>query len=484
MGRTSAERWLANTSVANLQFLDVSGGQGTPGDLARTTAQIISVLRSTVDVIIIDTPPLSVTAESLEFAPLATVSLLLARLDRSTVSAAGRAQELLRFGGASLVVLAITDAGQPSRRRYRYYGYYSGSADESAKGRKSGKRAGKRTGGPLVPGAEPNRRRRGWRACRRPKSRAARRLDASQDEIPSRRRHVAAAARLPAPRRPDCQGLHPARRLKREARMSTVLGASAGGRRVVASLGLVAIAAYCGVLAWCMEHVSYDTWAALVIAPFILAVSLPMIRWITRDDDDPMFGLLGAALVVKLLASLLRYFVAFELYGGRADAARYDLVGRAARQSVHCGLASITRPHPARHRHRVPGAPHGDRVRGGRSDSPGRLPSLLLDVVVGPPSLPPSRPRRRSRVGSPPLRVAAVLPAVAVVLAVRHWQGSVDAAVHRCRRLRRCSHPRPPTARVRDRGDRPHGRGCCSSPCCRRVHGCSPRRRGLSAGTR
>ena len=76
-----------------------------------------------------------------------------------------------------------------------------------------------------------------------------------------------------------------------------------------------------------MEHVSYDTWAALVIAPFILAVSLPMIRWITRDDDDPMFGLLGAALVVKLLASLLRYFVAFELYGGRADAARYDLVG-------------------------------------------------------------------------------------------------------------------------------------------------------------
>ena len=142
--------------MANLQFLDVSGGQGTPGDLARTTAQIISVLRSTVDVIIIDTPPLSVTAESLEFAPLATVSLLLARLDRSTVSAAGRAQELLRFGGASLVVLAITEAGQPSRRRYRYYGYYSGSADESGKGRKSGKRAGKRTGGPLVPGAEPN----------------------------------------------------------------------------------------------------------------------------------------------------------------------------------------------------------------------------------------------------------------------------------------------------------------------------------------
>ena len=109
--------------------------------------------------------------------------------------------------------------------------------------------------------------------------------------------------------------------------MSTVLGAPAGGRRAVVSLGLAAIAAYCGVLAWCMEHVSYDTWAALVIGPFILAVSLPMIRWITRDDDDPMFGLLGAALVVKLLASLLRYFVAFELYGGRADAARYDLVG-------------------------------------------------------------------------------------------------------------------------------------------------------------
>jgi Mrp family chromosome partitioning ATPase len=155
-GRPTAERLLAHTAVDNLQFLDVSGGQGTPGDLVRATAQILSELRSTVDVIIIDTPPLSVTAESLEFAPLATVSLLLARLDRSTVSAAARAQELLRFGGASLVVLAITEAGQPSRRRYRYYGYYSGSADESGKAGKPGKRAGKRTGGPLVPGAELN----------------------------------------------------------------------------------------------------------------------------------------------------------------------------------------------------------------------------------------------------------------------------------------------------------------------------------------
>ena len=116
---------LVTTTLHGLLMLDLSRYHAPAGELARATARIVEQVRSTVDVVVIDTPPLSVTAEALEFAPTATVSLLVARLDRSTQAGATRTSELLRFAGAARVMVVITEAGRPGSRQYQYYGYYA-----------------------------------------------------------------------------------------------------------------------------------------------------------------------------------------------------------------------------------------------------------------------------------------------------------------------------------------------------------------------
>lgn len=118
------ESLLAETGVAGLRLLDLARAGANPGDLARITVRCVEALRTSVDVIVIDTSPLSLTAEALEFVPDATVGLLMARVGRTSVAQATRAAELMRFGDASQVAVVLTDAGRPSRRRYTYYGYH------------------------------------------------------------------------------------------------------------------------------------------------------------------------------------------------------------------------------------------------------------------------------------------------------------------------------------------------------------------------
>lgn len=122
--RVPAEQFLVPTTVPRVRLLDLAGLDAPPGDLARASARLVAVLRSTVDVIVIDTPPLSVTAEALEFAPEASITLIVARVSRTRIRSAIRASEMMRFSGSTALAVALTDAGLPSRRRHRYYGYY------------------------------------------------------------------------------------------------------------------------------------------------------------------------------------------------------------------------------------------------------------------------------------------------------------------------------------------------------------------------
>lgn len=131
------------TKVMGVRMLDLAGQQATPGELARETARHIAALRSQFDVVIIDTPPLSVTAEALEFIPDASAVLIMARLGRTSVSAAERAAELVRYGGASNVAVGLSDTGAHNSKRYRRYGYYYYRGGE--KGRKGWPRRSTRT---------------------------------------------------------------------------------------------------------------------------------------------------------------------------------------------------------------------------------------------------------------------------------------------------------------------------------------------------
>ena len=76
--------------------------------------------------IIIDSPPLAVTTEALEFIPLADAVVLLGRVGRTSTAAAERAAELVRFSGAERIAIALADSGSGRSRRGGYYDYYGG----------------------------------------------------------------------------------------------------------------------------------------------------------------------------------------------------------------------------------------------------------------------------------------------------------------------------------------------------------------------
>jgi hypothetical protein len=86
--------------------------------------------------------------------------------------------------------------------------------------------------------------------------------------------------------------------------------------------------AYLAMLAWAWQHTSYDVWGAILIAPLLIAVTWPIARFAAHEESDPsMARLLIIALLVKMMMTLVRYAVAFGVYGGAADAAAYHRVG-------------------------------------------------------------------------------------------------------------------------------------------------------------
>ena len=83
----------------------------------------------------------------------------------------------------------------------------------------------------------------------------------------------------------------------------------------VAWVGLAAIAVYFAVLRHAVAVWPYDEWMVLILAPLLLAAGTAVVFAVTRHDEQPLTKLIVVALVVKLAASFVRYFVAFSLYG-------------------------------------------------------------------------------------------------------------------------------------------------------------------------
>ena len=121
------ERFLQKTQINAIRLVDLEALNAAPGELTRVTARIVAGLRPFVDVIIIDTPPLAVTAEALEFMHFASLALIIGRVGRTRVRSATRASELMRFAGATTISIAMTDTGSPGRGKNEYYRYsYTG----------------------------------------------------------------------------------------------------------------------------------------------------------------------------------------------------------------------------------------------------------------------------------------------------------------------------------------------------------------------
>src|SRR5438093_84777 len=106
--------------------------------------------------------------------------------------------------------------------------------------------------------------------------------------------------------------------------------------RTVLILGLVVFAAY--MLGIMLSINNYDTLAALIVGPILIAVSLPALsHQARREGDRPFFWFLLVALVLKLLGGMLQIYVAFNVYGGVSDATGYYTRGAQLAQQFRAG---------------------------------------------------------------------------------------------------------------------------------------------------
>ena len=87
------------------------------------------------------------------------------------------------------------------------------------------------------------------------------------------------------------------------------------------------------------------------MAPLLFIAALPVARRARRLDGDTIGRIVLAGAVLKIFVSpLLRYWMAFGLYGGLSDAGGYHEVGSQLaplfRQGIYRDLGSVT-PTPA-----------------------------------------------------------------------------------------------------------------------------------------
>lgn len=113
-------------------------------------------------------------------------------------------------------------------------------------------------------------------------------------------------------------------------------------RHVVVGFTLPLIAGYAALFAYAMQHSSYDVWGALWVAPALVAVSVPVLLRFARNEPDPrIFRILVAALVLKLLAALPRYYMVAFTYE-RGDSFRYADTASVLRQGFMRGDFDLT----------------------------------------------------------------------------------------------------------------------------------------------
>ena len=113
-------------------------------------------------------------------------------------------------------------------------------------------------------------------------------------------------------------------------------------QRGILVAGLILTGLYVAGLMWLATFGSYNTSVALLIAPVLVALSLPVLaREARREGDRTLFWILVAALVIKLAASLSRYWVDFVYYHGSADAAGYYGKGLALADQFRGGVLHL-----------------------------------------------------------------------------------------------------------------------------------------------
>lgn len=112
-----------------------------------------------------------------------------------------------------------------------------------------------------------------------------------------------------------------------------------------AIVGIAAVGAYTAGLALAMENSTYDIWGAVLVLPAVIAANAPFLAAAVRREAEPWFAhVIVAAFALKMVASLARYWVAFGLYGGVADAAGYHSFAASASSAWRRGDLAAAMP--------------------------------------------------------------------------------------------------------------------------------------------
>lgn len=103
--------------------------------------------------------------------------------------------------------------------------------------------------------------------------------------------------------------------------------------------GVVAAAALVAGILVIATRGGPDATGILVIGPALFLISLPIFARRARlDGDRRIFWLLVVALLVKFVGSVVRYYVAFDVYSGVADAAGYHDAGIHIAERFQAGI--------------------------------------------------------------------------------------------------------------------------------------------------
>jgi hypothetical protein len=113
---------------------------------------------------------------------------------------------------------------------------------------------------------------------------------------------------------------------------------AAPSSRAVVGWGLGITALFMAVLGRVLASGSYEFLGGLIVAPVLVALSLPILaREAERKRDRRLMWLLCGALGLKLLGAVARYYMVFDLYNGGGDSAAYHLAGVSLSQSFISG---------------------------------------------------------------------------------------------------------------------------------------------------
>jgi Mrp family chromosome partitioning ATPase len=111
---------LTRTKLSGLALLDLSGMDGTAGELSRATAHIMPEVATLAEQVVIDSSPVGATAEVLDMVPFADVIVIVVRVGHTSIDAASRTVAVLRDVSTAPMVLVLTGMKQAKTPYYEY----------------------------------------------------------------------------------------------------------------------------------------------------------------------------------------------------------------------------------------------------------------------------------------------------------------------------------------------------------------------------